>query len=101
MIIRIVDLAEADLLRGFRFYERKARGVGSYFLESLYSEIDSLQLYAGIHPRRFGYFRMLARRFPYAVYYQISSNEIQVWRVLDCRRNPKWIENQLKRSDLD
>jgi len=101
VIIRIVDLAEADLLRGFRFYERKARGVGSYFLESLYSEIDSLQLYAGIHPRRFGCFRMLARRFPYAVYYQMSANEIQVWRVLDCRRNPKWIENQLKRSDLD
>jgi len=44
---------------------------------------------------------MLARRFPYAVYYQMSANEIQVWRVLDCRRNPKWIENQLKRSDLD
>jgi hypothetical protein len=26
--LRILDLAEADLLRGFRFYERKSPGVG-------------------------------------------------------------------------
>jgi len=28
MKLRILDLAEADLLQGFRFYERKSRGVG-------------------------------------------------------------------------
>jgi hypothetical protein len=42
MKLRILDVAEADLLRGFRFYQRKSRGVGWYFLESLYAEIDSL-----------------------------------------------------------
>ena len=98
MIIQILDLAEADLLKGFRFYQRRARGVGWYFLDSLYSDIDSLQLYAGIHPRRCGYFRMLSRRFPYAIYYRIVGDVIQIWRVLDCRRNPRWIKDQLKRT---
>ena len=98
MTLRILDLAEADLLRGFRFYERKSRGVGWYFLDCLSSEIESLHLYAGVHRRHLGYFRMLSRRFPYAIYYRITGEEVQVWRVLDCRRDPRWIRQQLKRA---
>jgi len=93
--IRLLDLAEADLLAGFELYEGRASGIGWYFIETLFSEIDSLHLYAGVHRRVFGYFRMLSRRFPYAIYYQVESDEIQVWRILDCRRDPKWIRKQL------
>jgi plasmid stabilization system protein ParE len=96
MTLRVLDLAEADLLAGFRFYQRRSRGVGWYFLDSLAAEIESLHLYAGIHRKYLGYFRMLSHRFPYAVYYQITGNEIQIWRILDCRRNPKWIRKQLR-----
>jgi plasmid stabilization system protein ParE len=96
MTVRILDLAEADLLSGFRFYQRRCRGVGWYFLDSLSAEIESLHLYAGIHRKYLGYFRMLSHRFPYAVYYRVADDEVQVWRVLDCRRNPRWIRKQLK-----
>jgi hypothetical protein len=65
--LRILSLAEADLLNGFRFYERQSSGVGLYFLESLNSDIESLRLYAGIHRKVFGYRRMLSKRFPFAV----------------------------------
>jgi plasmid stabilization system protein ParE len=87
--IRILDLAEADLLRGFRFYEKQAEGIGAYFLQTLHSDIESLRLYAGMHQKIFGYFRLLSRRFPYAIYYQIRSREIWIWRVLDCRADPR------------
>ena len=97
MTLWILDLAEADLLRGFRFYEGKSRGVGWYFLDTLSAEIESLHLYAGVHRKYLGYFRMLSRRFPYAVYYRMASDEIQVWRVLDCRRDPRWIHRQLRK----
>jgi hypothetical protein len=60
------------------------------------SDIDSLRLYAGIHRRVFGYFRLLSRRFPYAVYYQLSEGTVEIWRVLDCRRDPQWIRQKLK-----
>ena len=96
MKLRILDLAEADLLSGFKFYERQSAGVGWYFLDSLSAEIESLHLYAGVHRKYLGYFRMYSRRFPYAVYYRITADEIQVYRILDCRRDPRWIRNQLR-----
>lgn len=98
MKLRILDLAEADLLSGFRFYERRSRGVGWYFLDSLSAEIESLHLYAGIHRKYLAFFRMLSRRFPYAVYYRVAGDEVQVWPVLDCRRNPRWILKQLRNA---
>ena len=68
MKLRILDLAEADLLSGFSFYERRSQGVGWYFLDSLSADIESLHLHAGVHRKHLGYFRMLAHRFPYAIY---------------------------------
>ncbi len=54
MRIEILDSAEKDLLDGFKFYERQSKGLGNYFLESLFSNIYSLNLYAGIHAIHFG-----------------------------------------------
>ncbi len=98
MTLRILGLAEADLLSGFRFYERQGSGLGWYFLETVNSDIESLRLYAGVHPRVFGYYRLLSKRFPFAVYYDLHQNEIRVWRVLDCRRDPRWISAQVRKS---
>lgn len=47
MIIKVLDSAEGDLVKGYYFYERKAEGLGNYFLDSLYSDIASLNIYAG------------------------------------------------------
>jgi len=96
--LRILSLAEVDLLDGFRFYERQGIGVGWYFLESLNSDIESLRLYAGTHRRVFGYRRMLSKRFPFAIYYDLHKAEIRVWRVLDCRRDPRRLKRQLTRG---
>jgi len=96
--LRILSLAEGDLLDGFRFYKRQGSGVGSYFLESLASDIESLRLYAGTHRLVSGYHRMLSKRFPFAIYYDLLKDEIRVWRVLDCRRDPGWLKLQLTRG---
>jgi hypothetical protein len=94
--IRIFDNAKLDLLDGFSFYEAQAIGVGHYFLDSLYSDIDSLMLYAGIHPKKPGGFHwMLSKRFPYAVYYTIADEVVAVHAILDCRQDPKRIEGRL------
>jgi plasmid stabilization system protein ParE len=96
MKISISRAAQEDLLAGFHFYEQQAEGVGEYFLDALFSDIDSLVLYAGIHPQIQGYYRLLAKRFPFAVYYKIERRVVRVRRVLDCRRNPAWTKNKLK-----
>lgn len=46
MRIEILDRAAIDLTDGFNFYETQQAGLGDYFLNSLYSDIESLQLYA-------------------------------------------------------
>ena len=96
MKIRILPSARRDLLDGFRFYEKQAEGIGSYFLDSLYSDIESLLVNAGVHHLHFGkYHRLLSKRFPFAVYYRTENDTILVYAVLDCRRNPAWIRNKL------
>ena len=75
MRLRILDLAEADLLSGFRFYERRCRGLGWYFLDTLSADIQSLHLYAGVHRKCLRYFRM----FP-VVFHPPSTTESSVMR---------------------
>ena len=96
MKIRILDEAEQDLIDGVLFYEAQDQGLGDYFLDSLSADIDSLQLFCGIHPMRLGYHFMLAARFPYAIFYKIMNRVVHVQAVLDCRRDPAWVEKRLK-----
>ena len=96
MKVEILDEAERDMIDGFRFYEAQAGGLGDYFLDSLYADIDSLRLYAGIHPRHSGQHRLLSKRFPFAVYYEVAGNVARVNAILDCRRDPAWIQERLK-----
>lgn len=95
MKIEILSEAENDLLDGIRFYESQCLGVGRRFLECLQADIRSLCRFAGIHAREFGYHQMLAKRFPFAIYYRVEDNRIRVHAVLDCRRDPAWIRNRL------
>ena len=99
MTLRILESAVDDLERGRRFYSRHGQGIGVYFLDSLFSDIDSLLLYAGIHPMSFGYHRLLSRRFPFAVYYLIEDNVVIVYRVLDLRQDPESIRGYLTPND--
>lgn len=116
MKVRVVRPALQDLAAGRKFYDRQCAGIGSYFFDSLFAEIDSLVLYAGTHRMVFGFYRLLAKRFPYAIYYQIDREEAIVFRLpqrsgVDSTHAqekclihwlPKalWIRDPLDRSDL-
>jgi len=95
MRVQILDEAQRDLVEGYRFYEGQGEGLGDYFLDSLFSDIDSLQFYAGIHPVYFSYNRLLSKRFPFAVYYRVENEMVRVYAVLDCRREPSWTRSRL------
>lgn len=96
MNIEILDLAERDLIEGFRFYEAQEAGLGSYFLTNLYADIESLRLYAGVHEKPFkAYYRLLSRRFPFAVFYTFEKSLVSIHAVVDCRRDPAWIRVRL------
>ena len=95
MKIDILPSARNDLANGFAFYDHQEEGLGSYFLESLFSDIDSLRLYGGIHVKVFGSYRLLSKRFPYAVYYSLEGKTVTVEAVLDCRRDPQETSSRL------
>lgn len=98
MQIRITRSAETDPLEGFAFYERQQAGIGEYFLDSLFADIDALILFAGIHPKPDGRLhRTLAKRFPFAIYYDVQDDIATVVAVLDCRQNPASITERLQR----
>ncbi|MDY0185590.1 MAG: hypothetical protein RBR43_06910 [Desulfuromonadaceae bacterium] len=96
MKVLVLDEAVADLAAGFRFYQRQADGLGDYFLDTLWADIQALQIYAGIHSRHFGYFRLLSKRFPFAVYYKVEAGIVRVYAVLDWRKNPGLIVSRLE-----
>lgn len=95
MTIEILDEAQDDLVAGFHFYEAQSPGLGSYFLDAVFADIDSLRLYAGVHLIVHGSHRAIAKRFPFAIYYRVEGKSIRVRAVLDCRRNPTWIRSRL------
>ena len=97
MRIEILESARDDLGHGQSFYERQNLGLGTTFLDSLSSDIESLLLHAGIHPIHFDrYHRMLSKRFPFAVYYRVEEDAVRIYAVLDCRQDPERIAERMK-----
>ena len=75
MKVRILSSAARDLVDGYRFYEKQAPGIGGYFLDALFSDIDSLIVNAGIHPIYFErYHRLLSKGVSRSLF-------ITVWRI--------------------
>ena len=101
MKLRLLPEAERDLEIAADFYESQGVGLGTYFNDCLASDIESLKLYAGIHEKYRDFFRALSKRFPFAIYYQLNNDWIEVYAVLDCRQDPQKIDTVLKppRSD--
>jgi hypothetical protein len=94
--IKILDLAELDLVEGFQFYDAQESGLGSYFLTNIHADIESLRLYAGVHEKPFkAYHRLLCHRFPFAIYYTLTTDLVSIHAVVDCRRDPAWVRGRL------
>jgi plasmid stabilization system protein ParE len=101
MRIRVLPSAKKDLHRGFQFYEHQESGIGSYFLDSLYSDIDSICVFPGIHRRVGDLFRFKSKRFPYWIYYRLDGDVAYVVAVLDARQAPWKVRRRenIERSD--
>ena len=97
MTVVILDDAAEDVESGRRFYESSEPGIGDYFEESILSDLDSLMLYAGIHRLHFGFHRMLSKRFPFGIYYEVERETAYVYAILDMRREPLWIRRELRK----
>src|SRR5687767_554894 len=96
MTVVILEDAAADIELGRRFYESCEAGVGDYFVEAILADLDSLVIFAGIHPVYFSFHRMLSRRFPFGIYYEVEDHVAYVYAILDLRRDPLLINTRLE-----
>ena len=96
MLVDLRDEAIDDLTEGSWFYDSMSNGVGDHFLDSLKADLNSLSDTAGIHEIKYGFHRKLAKQFPFAIYYQIVDESVDVVAILDCRRSARTISARLK-----
>ena len=93
--VLVLDDAAEDIENGRDFYNRQEFGVGGYFADSIVAEIEGLGLLHGIHSKHFGFHRRLSDRFPFGIYYRETPEAIEVFAILDLRRDPVWIDTEL------
>lgn len=99
MTIVITESASDDIAEAYLFYEEQCLGLGDYFETSILADIRSLVVYAGVHEIHFDiYYRKIASKFPYAVYYTLENEVILVHAVADTRRNPALLRNKLSQN---
>lgn len=87
MKIRLLPEAERDLEIGADFYESQQLGLGTYFNDCLIADIESWRICAGIHETYRGFHRSLSKRFPFSIYYRLAKECVDIYAVLDARRD--------------
>ncbi|WP_395742767.1 type II toxin-antitoxin system RelE/ParE family toxin [Prosthecobacter sp.] len=100
MRVTLSESALGDLIEGRRFYEdQEDDELGDYFERCMFQELESLEKNAGIHRVVNGRHRLICGTFPFAIYYRMEPNgDAPVLRILDCRRDPRWIKRAIKNS---
>ena len=82
--------ATADLTEAYRWYERQRRGLGSEFEAVVEATLRLVkrapEAFPVVHR---GLRRVLLERFPYAIYYHIAQDTIEIRGCLHTRRHPR------------
>ena len=92
----LLTSASQDLDDGEAFYDGRQAGLGAYFLSCLLSDLESLKIYAGVHPTTKNQLHyMRAKRFPCMIYYRVISGVCYVVAILPTKRNPRWVKHSL------
>lgn len=84
------DLAEADLKNALAWYEEKRKGLGLEFLNCVEAALQNIVVMPEMYQQRYGEIHGCPiRRFPFSIFYTISSSEIIVHSFFDDRQNPQ------------
>jgi plasmid stabilization system protein ParE len=102
-VLRFLSEVEDDVVASYAWYEGKALGLGDEFLRLFYAVANEILRSPLLSPKVYGEFRRrLVRRFPYAIYFRIEGNEVVVFGLFHCARDPRTIGSTLRdRGDRD
>jgi toxin ParE1/3/4 len=98
--LRILDEAREELRQSAHWYEDKRSGLGDDFLDAVQNAFELIEQ----HPKRFKRLktkdpdreirRLLLKRFPFLIVYEILPEEILVVAVAHGKRKPNYWENR-------
>jgi plasmid stabilization system protein ParE len=84
--------AETDVAEAYEWYEVRRRGLGEEFLSCVDAALSGILRDPDLHAIAFSNCRrVLVRRFPYAVFYEVADGLVTVYGVLHTARDSaKW-----------
>ena len=99
MHIRVLPEADAELAEARVWYRHQRDGLDVELIQ----RIDEALQRISDAPRRFPYVyrrlrRAIVRQFPFAIFYELTEDEIVVFAVFHSRRNPKRLTSRLNRQ---
>ena len=95
--LRFLPEVEDGAFAGYAWYEEKEQGLGDEFLRTFYACASEILRNPLISPKVHREFRRrLLRRFPCAVYFRIEDNEIVVFGLFHCARDPRTTRTALR-----
>ena len=84
------------------WYNRRVPGLGSTFLFHVEECLDRIVHYPESYQLDFGVVRRaVTRRYPFAVYYRVLPQAIEVLAILDCRLDPQVVQTRFDTSTDD
>ncbi len=96
-ILRFLPEVEGDVIGGYVWYEAKSPGLGEEFLRIFYACVGEIPRHPLLYPKVHNEFRRrLLRRFPYAIYFMIKDDQIIVFGLFPCARDPRTIRTKLR-----
>ena len=81
---------QVDIDEAYTWYEERRPGLGEEFLGCVEACLHTIcrmpDLYAKVHEN---YRRALVRRFPFAIFYELTDGKVVVYSVFHTSQNPK------------
>ena len=92
MNVRLHPEAEGEFRDAVIWYEHQRGGLGSEFILCIDEAIERIRRNPETYPKVYKSIRrIVVRRFPFALFYEISGAEIRVLAIFHSRRDPsRW-----------
>lgn len=96
LLLHFLPEVEEDVMTSYHWYEERSVGLGEEFLRVFYAEIGAIRAM----PVRFPVIinevrRCLLRRFPYAIYFKDTPDQLTVIGLFHCARDPGVIRDSI------
>lgn len=90
MLIRFTPDADVELTEAREWYSHQRQDLDLEFMQCIDDALSRIANYPNAFPIVYRNLRrVVVRRFPFAVFYEVTADEIEVFAVFHSRRNPE------------